>query len=166
MVEKFKNIGIEIDVNEIEYHFGDGVICRSHIADLLIDKGIVGTAREAFLKYLGANKVCYVPKESKSTGEVISFILDAGGIPVLAHPSTSKANEWIPALIEEGLIGIEVWYPTHSSAEIESYLEIAKKYALIPTGGSDSHGAREKYVGIGDFYVTDEILSYLYERRA
>lgn len=161
IVHKLHEQGISIEVSEIERCSGPGVICRPHIAEVLVNKGIVSNLREAFIKYIGWNKPCYVPKANVSTESVIKLIQRAGGIPVLAHPSLSGADEWIKELVDEGLMGIEVWYPTHSESDINHYLEISDKYNLIPTGGSDSHGTREKYPAIGEFWVPYEVLDRL-----
>ena len=98
-----------------------------------------------------------------ATKFVIELIIKAGGIPVIAHPSLLETDNLIPELISEGVMGIEAWYPTHSKSQVEKYLEIAKKYKLVPTGGSDSHGTRPGYPKIGEFTVPYNALEELIE---
>lgn len=163
IVHKLREHGIYIKVSDIEECAGPGVICRPHIAEILVNKKVVSNLREAFTKYIGWDKPCYVPKADVPTECVIKLILKAGGIPVLAHPSLSDTNKWIKELVDEGLMGIEAWYPTHSESDINHYLKIANEYMLVPTGGSDSHGTREKYSGVCEFSVPYEVLDRLIE---
>ena len=161
IVHKFQSVGISIELTEIEEHSGIGVICRTHIADVLVSKGIVSDLRSAFSKYLGWDCPCYVSKSNISTQYIIDLIRKSGGIPALAHPSHPDVGDLIYALIKEGLMGIEVWYPTASKSTIDYYLKITDEYGLVPTGGSDSHGARPRYPNIGEFYVPYEVLDRL-----
>lgn len=161
MVHKLQSLGISIELIDIEECIAPGVICRLHIAEILVNKGIVKNLREAFTKYIGWDRPGYVAKVTVPTKSVINLILKAGGIPVLAHPSLLNVN--IKELVDEGLMGIEVWYPTHSKADISYYLKIANEYNLVPTGGSDSHGTRDRYPSIGKFWVPYEVLDRLIE---
>jgi hypothetical protein len=161
IVNKLNKIGIQISIEDVKRQSKVGVICRPHIADELVSKGIVKNTKEAFLKYLGINSPYYVPRWNASTEWVIKLIIKAGGIPVLAHPASSGIDEWIEELVKEGIRGIEVWYPTHSESDVDKYLRIANKYNLLPTGGSDSHGTRERYLGIGEFSIPYNVLAQL-----
>jgi hypothetical protein len=77
---------------------------------------------------------------------VIEVAHRAGGLAVLAHPGRSKGVYAVPAGAEDiaamaraGLDGIEVFYPTHSNEQRAFYLDLAQRYNLLVTGGSDSH---------------------------
>ncbi len=163
IVLKFKEYNIHITLDDIKEHSGLGGIGRPHIAETLVDKGLVKDFREVFSKYLGDGKPCYVSKSNMPTRSTIELILNTGGIPVLAHPGLLNRDEWIPDFVNEGLLGIETWYPSHSKAQIKKYLKIAEEYKLIPTGGSDSHGTRPGYTQIGDFTVPYKVLERLKE---
>lgn len=163
IVHKLHEHNISIEVSDIEKRAGVGVICRPHIAEVLVNKRFVSNLREAFTKYIGWDRPCYVPKTNIPTKSVIDLIRKVGGIPVLAHPSSSGADKWLREFVDEGIMGIEVWYPGHSESDIARYLEIANEYNLVPTGGSDSHGTRDKFPAIGEFCVPYEVLEGLIE---
>ncbi len=127
----------------------DGAFGRPHIADYLIEKGIVETRQEAFDKYLVK---CDVPKYPLSLKEAAGLIRNAGGILVLAHPGnpggTSLATISQDLNEQTGIIarymldyidGIECWHSAHDAKTVSHYVEFAKQHGLIMTGGSDCH---------------------------
>lgn len=124
----------------LEYTDG-GVIGRPHIARVLLKKGFVGSLQEAFEKLLGKGKAAFVERFKLSPEEAVSIIEKAGGIPVLAHPGLLKRTINIMDLINTGIKGIEVYHIKHTPLDHRIYLEIAKKYGLFITGGSDYHDA-------------------------
>jgi len=87
--------------------------------------------------------------------EAIHFINEAKGVAVLAHPNTLNINGYselenlILRLIEEGLKGIEVYYPEHSTLEVAQYRTLAERYGLLMTGGTDYHGIEKNGLDIG-----------------
>lgn len=114
---------------------------RAHIARLMIEKGYVNNFNEAFERYLKKDRSCYVSKMGAGVEESISIINRAGGIASLAHPSASFIKEEEIALFKNnGLEGLEVYHPKHSSKEISMYKDMCKNLGLLITGGSDSHG--------------------------
>jgi hypothetical protein len=160
ILKNLEKAKIFISIEEILKKTPSGLICRPHIGDVLVEKGIVSDYEEGFYKYLSAYSPYYVPKTTLPPEEVITTIKEAKGIPILAHPGTSKVKD-ISKLIEMGLMGVEVWYPGHKEEEVKRWLEVTKKYNLIPVGGSDSHGGRERYCSIGEFYVECEVVERL-----
>lgn len=123
-----------------------GNIGRPDIAKLCIKHAYSKTVKEAFNKYLEpANQKISPVKKGISETECIRLIKGAGGIAVLAHPKTLKCSDKeldsiVKKLKEHGLEGIEAYHSIHSPDEIEKYLELAKKYNLLVSGGSDYHG--------------------------
>ena len=122
-------------------------IGKTDLAKLLIKYKKVETVSEAFSKYL--NKAHVMTKGNFDKGlpfqECLELILNAGGIPVLAHPKTLKLEKLeFLRLLEEmkdyGLKGIEVYHSIHTLSDINYYLEIANKYNFLVSGGSDFHG--------------------------
>jgi len=110
--------------------------------------------QEAFDKYLKKGAAAYEDKFRFPVPEAISMIADAGGIPVLGHPVTLNCNgaqleENIKTWKEGGLQGIEVYYSDHDAALTSQYEALARRYGLIPTGGSDFHGSMIKGIEIG-----------------
>ena len=161
VIEKLKSFGVKLDMQEVIEEAGPGVIGRTHIAQALIRRGAVDGIGEAFAKYLGYGKPCYIPKANVSPKEAIDIIKGASGIPVLAHPGLLSEDGWIPELVVDGLEGIEVWYSQHSNSQIEKYKSIAKKYNLLMSGGSDSHGKMKKYPPIGEYKLPYSLLKDL-----
>jgi predicted metal-dependent phosphoesterase TrpH len=150
---------IEKGVFETESYLG-----RPHIAQALMESGYVKNIDEAFEKYLKKGKPAYINREKLSEEETIATIVKAEGIPVLAHPVTVyNVEETVERLTHRGLQGIEVYYPTHSRAEFNYYVYLAKKYNLLITGGSDFHGERKPDIDLGCLPVPARLLTPLYQ---
>jgi predicted metal-dependent phosphoesterase TrpH len=140
----------------------DGVFGRPHIANYLIEKGIVGDKQEAFDKYLVK---CDVPKYPLSLAEASNLIRNAGGKLVHAHPSDPNGTSLVsitPDLDEQsGIIekymldyidGVECWHSRHDAKTTAHYVEFAKKHNLLMTGGSDCH---QKPIIMGTLNIPD-----------
>ncbi len=155
---EFEKEGIEgfteEDLRKIENSV-DGVFGRPHIANYLVEKGLVKDKQEAFDKYLGKGAPAYLDKFRLSAIEAITMITDAGGIPVLAHPftlyckSSDELDVLIKKLVNQGLQGLEVYYSEHDERKMSSYKLLAKRYNLAITGGSDFHGKNIKGIDLG-----------------
>jgi predicted metal-dependent phosphoesterase TrpH len=113
---------------------------RPHVARALVKERLIGHLDEAFEKYLKKGRPAWVPKTKVSALESVGLIHQAGGLAVMAHPGLNRTDEIIPALVDAGLDGIECFHTKHSTSMSERYLEIAEKYHLLVTGGSDCHG--------------------------
>lgn len=115
-------------------------IGRPHIARAMVKKNYVESVKEAFEKYIGVGAPAYVERYRITPFEAINLILENGGVTVLAHPGLLQDDNIIEELAPKGLIGIEVYHSKHTTEDVEKYLNKAKKYKLIITGGSDFHG--------------------------
>jgi predicted metal-dependent phosphoesterase TrpH len=117
-------------------------IGRSQVFEAMKLKGYVDVLRrkDVFEYYLGKQGVAYVPHREIETKEAIEIILANGGIPVLAHPGRTGADQVIPQLVAYGLRGLEVYYPAHTPEMVKHYLRTAERFHLVVTGGSDYHG--------------------------
>lgn len=113
---------------------------RPHVARAMIKAGLVKNLDEAFERFLKKGRPAWVPKAKISALEGMELIHQAGGLAVMAHPGLNRTDDIIPALVEAGLDGIECFHTKHSTAMSDRYLEIAGKYHLLVTGGSDCHG--------------------------
>ena len=155
IVNNLQKLGINIEYDEILKEAGSGQVGRPHFAKVLLNKGYVKTNKEAFNKYLKKGAPGYEEKFRFQPEDAISHILNAGGIPVLAHPSTLKCKTdeeietQVKKLLDYGLKGIEVYYSDHKPAQIELYTNLADKYGLLITGGSDFHGHNIKGIDLG-----------------
>lgn len=113
---------------------------RPHVARAMVKEKLIGNLDEAFERYLKKGRPAWIPKTKMSALESVELIHQAGGLAVMAHPGLNRTDEIIPALVDAGLDGIECFHTKHSTAMAERYLEIAEKYHLLVTGGSDCHG--------------------------
>jgi 3',5'-nucleoside bisphosphate phosphatase len=141
MVEKLNALGVNIDWARVQQIAGDGAIGRPHVAQAMIEKGYISKFEEAFDKYIGHGGPAYVEREKMTPEEAVSMIVNARGLPVLAHPFTVKDPEaMVISLKKVGLVGVEVFYKDNTPQQTANTLQLAKKYGLIPTGGTDFHG--------------------------
>jgi len=170
IVKRLNSMGFEFSLEDVASEIGDGQLGRPHIARYLVNKGFVKSINEAFNKYLAQDKPAYVDKYRVDCSRAIEIILEAGGIPVLAHPILLNLdkNETINlfALLKDmGLKGVEVYYPEHSPDMIVFYSKLAQRYGLLKTGGTDFHGSLKPDIqmgsGRGDFFVPYDIYKKL-----
>jgi hypothetical protein len=145
--------GIQIGVGEVEA-LGRSLAGRPHFARLLVEKGYARDFSDAFRRYLGEDAPTYVERESQSTVEAIQTVRAGGGIPVIAHPirlSLDPAIERrvLTGFVEAGLLGLEVFHSEHTPELQVHYRRVADDLGLMPTGGSDFHGAVKPKVALG-----------------
>jgi 3',5'-nucleoside bisphosphate phosphatase len=141
MVVKLKELGCNIEWERIQQIAGNGAIGRAHVAQALLEKGYISSFKEAFSKYIGHDCPAYVGREKLVPAAAVQLVLKANGLPVLAHPYTSLNPEgMVKELKAVGLVGVEVYYAGYLPVEVTSLLNLAQKYDLIPTGGTDYHG--------------------------
>ncbi len=119
---------------------GIGTIGRPHIAMAMIAKGYVKTIQEAFAKYLGEHKSCYVAGERWSAEEAIAIIHAAKGKAVIAHPHVIRKQSIIRKLLALPFDGIEVYYGNFDAHTNQRWLQVAQEKGWLATGGSDFHG--------------------------
>jgi len=113
---------------------------RPHVGRALVQQGFCGSLDEAFDRFLKANRPAWVPKFKMSFSEAVGLIHRAGGLAVMAHPGLNRADQVIPDLVAAGIDGIECYHSRHSNSTAQHYLNIARQYRLLITGGSDCHG--------------------------
>ncbi|HUK56280.1 MAG TPA: PHP domain-containing protein [Nitrospiria bacterium] len=171
IVQKLQALGLKITYDEVVAASGGGQVGRPHFAKVLIQKGYVSSTPEAFERYLKKGAPGYVEKFRFSPQDAIAAIHEAGGVAVLAHPFTlfkepsPLLEPLLDTLSETGLDGMEVIYSTYSEEQSRYYRELAGKYRLLPSGGSDFHGAHKPGidlgVGLGKLHVPFELLESL-----
>ena len=149
-----------IRLDESKIFDRNGTVGRMHIAKQLIANGHCQTVTEAFERYLGERGLAYVPSKRMTPLEGVKLIKEAKGLATIAHPllfmQRGVLEDLIGGLKTYGLDGLEVYYPTHTPADVTRLAEIARKHRLIATGGTDYHGANKKGVEPGDVdYVPD-----------
>lgn len=138
MLAKLAALGFPLPWEVVTELVGDGSVGRPHIAQAMVKVGYVASTDEAFNLYIGRNGPAYVERYKLSPSDAVPLIKEAQGLPVLAHPL--KVTHFLPALIERGLVGLEVYYNGYSPEDIRGLADLARKFDLILTGGSDFHG--------------------------
>jgi predicted metal-dependent phosphoesterase TrpH len=151
----------EKDIKKIEDSV-DGVFGRPHIANYLIEKGIVKDKQEAFDRYLVR---CNVPKYPLSLAEASRLIRNAGGVMIHAHPNDPNGTSLVTItrdleeqtkLIEKYMLqyvdGVECWHSRHDERATARYIEFARKHNMLMTGGTDCH---QKPIIMGTLRIPD-----------
>ncbi|HEX9155125.1 MAG TPA: PHP domain-containing protein [Nitrospira sp.] len=170
IIERLREAGLDVTYEEVRALAGTESVGRPHIAQLLMQKKYVSSAKEAFDRYLAEGRPAYVARELPTPAEAISWIREAKGVALLAHPTWVKESgeglrTCVTTLKEAGLGGIEVHYSTHSKSQTAGYLDLAHRLDLLITGGSDFHGLTKPDIevgsGRGDLKVNPRLLAPL-----
>ena len=159
--------GIPISYEMLTEEFPDTVITRAHFAKFMVDRGYVNSRAEVFDRYIGDHCPYYVGREKITPEDAIRSILKAKGVPVFAHPilcrfGDDRLDEFVGRLKGAGLVGIEAVYSTYERRDEIQIKELAKKYDLLVSGGSDFHGANKPDIdlgtGCGKLFVPEDLL--------
>ena len=170
IVQRLNELDIPITYEEVRALAGTESVGRPHIARLLMEKKFVTSAKEAFDRYLANGRPAFVDRELPEPAAAVRWIREAGGVPVLAHPTWVRTSaEGLRVLVRElkaaGLGGIEVHYSTHTPSQTTEYLDLATQCDLLVTGGSDFHGVTkpdiEVGIGRGQLKVSQKLLDPL-----
>lgn len=173
IIANLNKLGVKItydQVLELAAKQNAAIVGRPHIAQTLIKLGYVRTIHEAFAQYIGEGAAAYARKDQLTSQQAIETLHHAGGLAVLAHPvqlrrATARDLEAdVACLTRLGLDGIETRHSDHSPGEVETFSQLAKRYNLIPTGGSDYHGHR-KNIPLNNCRVPFEIYQQLRDAR-
>lgn len=143
MVERLAEAGAPIDFADVTSRAA-GAIGRPHVADALVAAGHARDRQDAFDRYLRDGGPGYVPHGGLGPREAIALVRDSGGAAVLAHPATlgmtqKELGSFVQRLRSWGLAGIEVHRPEHTPERRRAYAELAHRYRLVASGGSDFH---------------------------
>ncbi len=130
------------------------LISRTHFARFLVESGVCRETNEVFRKYLTEGKPGYVPHRWASLKDAVSWIKDAGGMAVIAHPARYKLtpNEEFALFTEFkelGGHGVEVVTGSHTVAEYAIYADTAREFGLAASRGSDFHSPDESHTELG-----------------
>ena len=162
MLDKLEALGYPVELPPMGPGMAPG---RPHIARALREAGHVKDSREAFDRFLGEGMPACVDYEKFYASEGIELILACDGIPVWAHPYLFRGGEVeavLPKLVEAGLMGIEVFHPSHTEYQQEKLATFCETYGLLMTGGSDYHGpGAGHHAGLNSQQVGMELLEAL-----
>lgn len=152
LAARLRELGMDITLEEAEAR-GRGMTGRPHFARIMLEKGYVSNFRQAFDLYLDESAKGYVYRREPQFAESVERIRNAGGIASLAHPVRVNGGLDIPSVLPElcdaGLNAIEAYHSDHSPDDVARYLDLARKYNLLVTGGSDFHGDVKPGVRLG-----------------
>jgi 3',5'-nucleoside bisphosphate phosphatase len=165
IVERLRELGMDIDVKRVEQLAAGGAMGRPHVARALVEAGYVSSVNEAFDKFLGTGKPGNVDKARFTIQEALMLIHGAHGLLSIAHPSLyPNADRIVPDLLDAGIDAVEVFHPDVPPADRERFTNIAKFRGRFVTGGSDDHGAAKAVETIGTVRVPESLIGPILER--
>jgi len=154
ILAKLEEVGVKVELQEIQELAGEASIGRPHIARVLVQKGVVEDIDQAFRNYIGPGGAAYVPKDKLGPERAIQVLKREGATVILAHPctlevGTQELRDLLSRLKEQGLDGMEAYYSDHTPDQTETYLQLCREYDLLVSGGSDFHGSVKKDIQLG-----------------
>ncbi|MFD3992265.1 PHP domain-containing protein [Streptomyces sp. NPDC058583] len=171
MVGKLQELGVPVTWEQVARIAGDGSVGRPHVAEALVELGVVPDVSGAFTpEWLADGGRAYVEKHELDPIDAIRLVKAAGGVTVFAHPLAVKRGQVLPEasiarLAEAGLDGIEVDHMDHDEATRARLRGLAKELGLLTTGSSDYHGSR-KTCRLGEYTTDPEIYGEITRRAA
>ena len=153
IVARLREGGVDLTLQQVREQAGG--LGRPHFAAMLIRAGHALSTRDAFDRFLGGGGSAYVENNPLSAGQVIPMIREAGGFTSLAHPLQLRRSTWpqleamIREMAEQGMDGLETLHNTHDLDTQHRLTRLADRLDLIPTGGSDFHGANKPWIKLG-----------------
>ena len=165
MAEQLLKVGIPGAYEGALHYAGNhDLISRTHFARFLVEKGVCKDTEQVFKNYLVEDKPGYVPHRWANLDQAISWIKQAGGVAVIAHPGRYKLNamqrdELFRFFKDHGGLGIEVVTGSHSPDQYQEYGKIAKQYGFLASRGSDFHDPSESHIDLGVLPLLPEHLT-------
>ncbi|MBO4300002.1 MAG: PHP domain-containing protein [Desulfovibrio sp.] len=168
IVAKLRALGLDVSMDEVLAQAKGESVGRPHIAAVLMAKGYVRTKDEAFREYLGDGGKAWLPKTVLTPEESVRLLSGLGATVSLAHPMLRKTPAaWLDAMVAHlkdcGLDAIEAYHSEHSESQTRDCLELARRYGLAVSGGSDYHGSNKPSIKIGRGYGSLRVSVQLYE---
>ncbi|HYH27468.1 MAG TPA: PHP domain-containing protein [Actinomycetota bacterium] len=171
MVRKLQDLGYPILFERVREIASGGNIGRPHVAEALVEAGVVRELKEAFSdELIGSGGRAYVEKHALHPIEAVGLMKRAGALAVVAHPVHWRDGLAVPdALIEElaraGLDGIECAHPDQDGEAETRYRELARGLGLVATGASDCHGDRYDPIRMGSRTTDPDQFEEMKRRR-
>ena len=158
MVAKLNALGVPVTFDAVLAEAGGGAVGRPHVARAVVAGGWVGDQRDVFDRYIGFGKPANVPKAKLEFVDAIALIHAAGGLAIVAHPGVDFNRTRVERAVGFGLDGLEVLHPSNSPDEQRRLRALTEHFRLVPSGGSDWHGAEQGPRTIGMMKVPIAIL--------
>ena len=154
ILERLRKKGFDITQKQLEDENPGAVLGRPHIARKLVELGAAENVQEAFRKYLSKGRSCYVERERIPFQDAARLIKKCGGVAVLAHPlqygfGKNELDTLVKTAAQCGFSGMEIYYTGYTQGDQKKLFDLAEKYTLLPTGGSDFHGDNKPGVQLG-----------------
>lgn len=159
MVGKLGKLGIDITPEEVFARSSHGTVGRPHVAEVLLERGVVTTLKEAFTEYLAEDGPAYVGYDKVSFEDAVDLIQRAGGLASLAHPYVLENDDLIPEMTS--LPALEVYHKDHSPEQVAGYEALASELGLLATGGSDFHRPSGEMPELGCARLDEEAFERL-----
>ncbi|UFQ17887.1 MULTISPECIES: PHP domain-containing protein [Streptomyces] len=169
MIGKLQGLGVDVTWEQVARIAGDGSVGRPHIAEALVELGVVPTVSDAFTpEWLADGGRAYAEKHELDPFDAIRLVKAAGGVTVFAHPAAAKRGRLVPEnamaeLAAAGLDGIEADHMDHAPETRARLHGLAADLGLLVTGSSDYHGSRKTCV-LGEFTTDPEIYGEITRR--
>jgi len=173
IADRLCGLGFDVSYDAVAELAGGRVVGRPHFADLLCRKGIVKDRKEAFRTYLGEDGLAYEPRELMSPEQAISILKECGAMVSMAHPrllhaSVTELSQLLETLKPFGLDALEAYHSEHNAGDVRECIELANRFDLQLTGGSDYHGLPKPKISIGSGkgglrvsrHVYDKLMAY------
>lgn len=174
IVARLTELGMPITIEEVNAEAGGGTVGRPHIAAVMMRHGYVPDINTAFELWLGSGLPAYAARARLDPEEAISLARESGAVPILAHPHTLGLTtapamaDMLTRLRRAGLVGLEAHYSSYRRHERAGYADLARRFDLIPSGGSDYHGTYKPGlsigIGYGDLLVSADVVDRLREQ--
>ena len=165
MCAKLNELGLALKADDVFALANCESPGRPHVARALIAGKFCHNFDEAFERFLKKGRPAFVPKFKMTTARAIELIHRASGLAVMAHPALNRNDNVIPAVVAAGLDGIEVFHTKHGPPANKRYMDIANKFNLLITGGSDCHGLSKGRPLIGTVKLPYEHVEKLKAKR-
>jgi predicted metal-dependent phosphoesterase TrpH len=166
--ERLERLGVPVDLEKAKIKAGHRMgraLGRPLAAAALVDAGHVSTLKEAFDRYLGEGRPAFIERLGVSAVEVVALVARAGGLTAMAHPGKTLRDDLIPRLVAAGMPALEVYHPDHDTIDTARYRQMATRFDVLPTGGSDYHGLGSgRSFGFGQVHLPAGDFTRLAER--
>ncbi|HEY3288204.1 MAG TPA: PHP domain-containing protein [Gemmatimonadaceae bacterium] len=166
MVDTLNTLGVPLTLEAVLAEAAGGAVGRPHVARAMVAGGWVTDLREAFDKWLGAGRPAYVEKPRLEVADGVNVIHRAGGLAVWAHPGDEGRRSKFERMVAAGIDGAEVRHPGHNASDVSRIGALVEFFHLVPSGGSDWHGATAGPRMLGAVQVPSEWLERHEERLA
>jgi predicted metal-dependent phosphoesterase TrpH len=153
IVDKLRALGIPIDLDAVWREAGAGAVGRPHVARVLITNGWAKDHRDAFDRLIGSGRPAYVPKQRLPLPEAVTMVREAAGLAIVAHPGPDGSRARLETFKRIGFDGVEVRHPSHTAEDIARLGTLTEYLGMVPSGGSDWHGASEGPRTLGNMRV-------------